>query len=171
MNLYFRLWWLSLGILFFFEILASSFFNFKLSKDIIILFTLIVMPLFNILIGEIKKDFFHASLKFSWINIIKYLTILIAILFYTNFIKYNIFELLIFIYFIFSVLFVFESRLPFLIALILLSYCPIFLITNNNANAELFAVYTYYFLCIWVITQILEFKFNEIKSNKIQNEE
>ena len=65
------------------------------------------------------------------------------------------------LYFVFSVLFVFESRVSFLIAFVFLVFCPILIITSNQALAETFAIMAYYFLCIGVVTQILEFRFHK----------
>ncbi|MDD2487610.1 MAG: hypothetical protein PHS92_04555 [Candidatus Gracilibacteria bacterium] len=166
MNAYFKVGWLSLVILFIFEIIVSSISDFKLGKDILIIFTLISLPLFNIVIQELKKDFYSLPLKFRGHNILKYLFLFITTAYIIKKGSFDPMESLIFSYFFFSVMFAFESRVSFLLALVFLSYCPIFLISDNSAAAENFAIFTYYFLCIGVVTQIIELKTNK----KIEND-
>lgn len=56
-----------------------------------------------------------------------------------------------------SVLFIFESRIPAVLALVLLATCPFLLMFKQDAVAEASAIYAYYFLVITVMTQIAEY--------------
>ncbi len=61
-----------------------------------------------------------------------------------------------------SVLFIFESRVSAVLAIVLLASCPFFLMFKKDNIAEISAIYAYYFLVIAVITQIAE----HIKENR-----
>ena len=71
-------------------------------------------------------------------------------------------------------LIILDSRIFFLIALILLSYTPFYIILENKELAEKLSIYAYYFLVIWVIYELILSKFqnkieafkNEIENNK-----
>lgn len=56
-----------------------------------------------------------------------------------------------------SVLFIFKSRIPAVLALVLLAACPFLLMFKKDATAEVMAIYAYYFLVITVMTQIAEY--------------
>lgn len=160
MNLYFKIWWLSLVSLLVGEVLVGSIFQLKLDTSIIIIFILIFLPLINILVQEVKKDFFSLGFWWDWRTLIKWIILIIyGIISHTY--GFTLLNSMVGFYFVFSVLFVFESRVSFLIALIFLAFCPILLITDSKTLAETFAILAYYFLCIGVFTQILEFKFNK----------
>lgn len=64
-------------------------------------------------------------------------------------------------YLLFSIMFLLDSRVSFLGALVFLTFCPVLLITDRPSAAENFAILAYYFLCIGVVTQILESIFNK----------
>lgn len=160
MNLYFRIWWFSLVSLLLIEVLVGSIFNVKLDTSIITIFVLIFLPLINILIQEVKKDFFCLGFWWNLRTFIKWIIlILYGIISYIY--GFTLLNSIVGFYFVFSVLFVFESRVSFLIALIFLAFCPILLITDSKTLAETFSILAYYFLCIGVFTQIREFKFNK----------
>ena len=160
MNLYFKIWWLSLVSLLLVEVLVGSIFDLKPDTSIIIIFVLIFLPLINILIQEVKKDFFCLGFWWNWKTFIKWI-ILILYGIISHIYGFTPLNSIVGFYFVFSVLFVFESRISFLVALVFLAFCPILLITESKTLAETFAILAYYFLCIGVFTQILEFKFNK----------
>ena len=66
-------------------------------------------------------------------------------------------DFLVFGYALVSVLFVLESRIAAVIALLFLVSCPVLLILKKASLAEAMAVYTYYFLIIVVVTQLREY--------------
>jgi hypothetical protein len=67
-------------------------------------------------------------------------------------------EIMVVAYGIISILWIVESRISGLIALVLLVFCPILLIIKKEIIAENFAVYAYYFFVIMVLTQIREYR-------------
>ena len=73
---------------------------------------------------------------------------------------------LILAYFGISILWNFESRIAAALALFFLVSCPILLMLKNDALAEMFAIYAYYFLVIVVVGEILALKME----NKISPE-
>lgn len=82
--------------------------------------------------------------------------------------EWQIINMVIFVFFISALLFkwFWADRAFFIFALILLASCPILLIQEKEIQAEIAAIYAYYFLVIGVILQISEFSkfsFSEIK--------
>lgn len=138
------------------SIILSSFFSIKLDNNILYLFGFVFIFILTFIIKEIKKDFSSLDMKFQWTNVIKYLIIIIYILISYKFFDYLIINKIIFWYILFSILFVIDSRISFAIALIFLSFSPIYLIIWQNNIAENLSIYAYYFLVIWVFTSIIE---------------
>ena len=82
--------------------------------------------------------------------------------------EWQVINIIIFVFFISALLFrwFWADRLFFIFALILLASCPVLLIQEKEIQAEIAAIYAYYFLVIGVILQISEFSkfsFLEIK--------
>jgi hypothetical protein len=69
---------------------------------------------------------------------------------------WNIEDILVLWWCLWSFVFVFESRISSGVALIFLVLCLVFLILENQSTAEVMAVYVFYFLVITVFTQIRE---------------
>ncbi len=61
-------------------------------------------------------------------------------------------------YALISILFVLDSRISVVVALLLLTSCPVLIIFKKTNIAEALAVYAYYFLVITAIVQIIEYK-------------
>lgn len=78
----------------------------------------------------------------------------------------NIYHFFIWGFFFTSIYFSLDSRLSFLFALFLLLWVPLFLILEKKETAEIYSIYAYYFLVIWVIVSLYESIEN--KSWKIQ---
>jgi hypothetical protein len=81
--------------------------------------------------------------------------------------EFTFFDTLVLIYFGISILWKLESRISAVLALLFLVSCPILLIIKNDALAELFAIYAYYFLVITVAGEIMALK-NE-KNRPVDN--
>jgi len=126
----------------------------KVDSKIIYLFILILIPFLEPLINTTRKDSEKINLKINnWNNLYKYLSLLvISILLYYYWVSEI--NILIIFYLIFSILFYIDSRISFLIALILLSSTIVYLIIWDKKLAELLSINAYYFLIIWVIIEI-----------------
>lgn len=156
MNTYIRITWIWLLFLFIFEIIISFIFRNTLDIGIIILLWLILLPLINILIQYMKKDISKVSLNFSGSNIIKYSILVIVTIFLLINHNHQPTEGVIFLYCIFSIIFMLDSRISLVFACIVAAFCSITLLTNYTPLTEIFALYTYYFLCIAILTQTIE---------------
>ena len=71
---------------------------------------------------------------------------------------FTFFGTLILIYFGISIIWKLSSRIAAGLALFFLASCPVLLIFKNEALAETFAVYAYYFLVITVIDEIISLR-------------
>jgi hypothetical protein len=90
--------------------------------------------------------------------------------------EWQIINIIIFVFFISALLFrwFWADRVFFIFALILLASCPVLLIQEKEIQAEIAAIYAYYFLVIGVILQISEFSkfsFSEIKQIFIKSKQ
>jgi len=88
--------------------------------------------------------------------------IIVAILIFALIKSIGIIDFIVLTYAIASILFIFESRISAVLALVLLASCPFFLMFKKDDIAEVMAIYAYYFLVITVFTQIAEY----MKENK-----
>lgn len=119
---------------------------------ILILFILFLVKNLSLLLKKIlwkiktltKKDYLKIGL-------------ILLILGYSLFKEINPINFLILGYALVSVLFILESRIAGVVALICLGSCPILLILKKQGFAETMAIYAYYFLLITVVTQIANF--------------
>lgn len=68
----------------------------------------------------------------------------------------EIINFLFWLFFIFSIYLRLDSRYAFLFALLFLFFTSLFFLLGDQIKAELFSVYVYYLLIIWVILTILE---------------
>jgi len=109
--------------------------------------SIIVRSLANLLIKKVKK-----LSRYEYEKVILVFVVLIFAL-YKNI---DVFDFMVLSYALISFLFFIDSRITATVALTLLIFCPIFLIIKKDALAELFGIYTYYFLIITVIAQIKE---------------
>lgn len=105
------------------------------------------MPAF---LGKQKtKEWFKIGLSVLWLAV----TIFIGINYAFSFV-----EMLILAYFGLSLIWKLDSRIAASLALFFLVATPILLMLKNDALAETFAIYAYYFLVITVIRLVFEFK-------------
>jgi hypothetical protein len=112
------------------------------------------------------------SLVLVWIKLWKRLGrrgqikvgIILVVLIFALVKSIGIVDFIVLAYALISILFVFESRISAVLALILLASCPFFLMFKKDSIAEIMAIYAYYFLVITVITQIAEY----MKENKVK---
>lgn len=103
--------------------------------------------------------------KLTGKNLIK-IGFLAIILIFLLFRQMNPINFLVLAYALVSVLFILESRIAAVIALLFLISCPILLIFKKMPIAETTAVYAYYFLIIAVVTQIREY-WREARARKV----
>jgi hypothetical protein len=146
-----------------FKIFLGRFY--ELSKIAILIFTLIkntFEAIVSFIIGKIKslnqKDFLKIG-------------VIISVLVYSLFKGIKVIDFFILAYGLISILFIVESRIAAVIALLCLISCPILLIYKKEAMAETMAIYAYYFLVITVLTQIREYIKEEKEENKAINRE
>ncbi len=134
----------------------------KTVKAIAILFFLIAKQVLEILI-------YFAILKIKKLKKIEYLKIgiIIIVLGYAINNKIDIINFSILAYALISILFILDSRIAAAIALLLLISVPFLLINKNEVLAEQMAIYVYYFLVITVLTQIREYRKEELESKKL----
>ena len=106
---------------------------------------------------KIPKFQFSDDLK-GRIKIVTSILIVVGAFVAGHFFDFTFFGTLILIYFGISILWHLESRIAAALALFFLASCPILLILKNNALAETFAIYAYYFLVITVVGEIVALK-------------
>lgn len=80
------------------------------------------------------------------------------------FFNWNIVEIAIFLVFIWSIIGPIQSRYLALPALFFLSFTPVLLAIGRKEQAEIYAIYAYYFLVMAVIRGIIE-----VRNNKGEN--
>ncbi len=137
-------------------IILNAILGIQIESIFVYLFAFVFVFFIAYILQTIKKDFKIYDFDLSWINIIKYITVLIYIILTYKFIEYNILSEIIIGYILFCLLFLVDSRISFLIALCFLSFVPVYLIIWDNTKAENLSIYAYYFLIIWVIISIYE---------------
>jgi len=101
----------------------------------------------------------------TWLKIFIIAIVLILAIFK----EIAIFDFLVLVYALISVLFILDSRYAAGTALVFLAACPFLLILKKDLWAESSAIYAYYFLVITVITQIRELKKEDKKSSIFKN--
>lgn len=84
--------------------------------------------------------------------------VLLAVIIATQFLEFSLIEAVIALYFVSALVWRVESDRTFLVALILLTITAILSFLREDGLAEGYAVYTYYFLVIGVITAIIELR-------------
>ena len=158
----------------------SRFFNWPAFHGVVIFFTLILISTFKFKVFKFNHHFIVAITKNSahrfYKELIKYFNIIYKklrslsrrvwlkifiitiILIFAIFKEIVIFDFLILLYALISILFLIDSRYAAGAALIFLAACPFLLILKKDLWAESAAIYAYYFLVITVITQIRELK-------------
>lgn len=152
-------------------IILSSFFDIKLDNNIFYLFSFVFIFVVNFVIKEIQKDFSSLYFKFQWVNVIKYLIIIIYIFLSYKYLDWIFINKVIVWYILITFLFIIDSRVSFSIALFLFGFTPIYLVIWQNDIAESISVYAYYFLVIWVIISIIENIFiKKLDNNSLINE-
>ncbi len=131
------------------------------TKIFYILFILI-LPFIELFIESTKKSFTFANLWLRYKdNVYKYIWLVllsIGLYFYNIDIEY----IWITIFLIFSLLFKIDSRISFVLALLLLIITPLYLIIWDKEIAERVSIFAYYMLIIWVILEIK----NQVFQNK-----
>ncbi len=55
-----------------------------------------------------------------------------------------------------TAIFILDSRISFLIALLFLVFCPLLVLMGKPAMSESMAVFVFYFLCIGTVSELLE---------------
>ena len=126
----------------------------KISKLLIKIRKIIIKAIAKIL------DFYQKKIepKPLWIKL-RVVIIIFLIWFLLFRTEWQIINMVIFVFFISALLFrwFWADRIVFIFALILLASCPILLIQEKEIQAEIAAIYAYYFLVMGVILQISEF--------------
>jgi hypothetical protein len=154
LNFLFKYSYLFLIFLFFSVIFIYSFFNeLKINTNFYYIFWILLLPFLDKILDYIKKDF--SFIETNNKNFYLRIFIFSLITFFLIFFNISIINFLILIFILFSFLFNLDSRITFLIALILLFYTVYSIWIWNKKLAETFSIYAYYFLIIWVFQEII----------------
>ncbi len=137
----------------------------KFWNDFLLIYTIVIFPLIERVFNYIINSSSFKNYNLNWINISKYLFI-ICLFFTLFFVFWNSYPAFLWTFLIFSILFNFDARFSFFIALFLLIYVPIFLIIWINEFAEQLSISAYYFLIIWTVISIFE---NIYPNNNLEN--
>lgn len=78
-------------------------------------------------------------------------------------------QLLLILFALSAVVFGLDSRISFALALGFLSFCPLLLLVGYQQQAELLAVYAYYFLAFGVALELVSMIFRKNQPHEIQN--
>lgn len=132
------------------------------------LFTVLCIPIFDKILEYMKWEKFFTFERHTihTLNILKaWIVLLIVVaLLYIWWAVPSIMTLLILVMLI---LFRLDSRIAFLISLILFLYIGFFLLLSNKEAAESLSIYAYYFLIIGVVVEILQsFTTKKIKDER-----
>lgn len=146
-----------LVFVFLFLCFVSLFFSWDpLTKNFIYLFTVLLLPIFDYMIDVIKKEFDMTVFKVDSLTLLKYIFLLCVWSFlYSKW--YTTPTLLTLLFLVFSLLFHIWSKIPFFIALLLFLYSAVHIIWWLPKVADTLSIYAYYFLIIWVLTQVYQF--------------
>ena len=162
---YWFIGWLALVFLFLSEVISTSFTSRKPGIELLVVGVLIFLPIFRSLVTEIAKNMSFQPIFSKW----KHLFFIIGI-FILSIVLYKLSVQLsssFLILFLVSTLFLgIDGRVSFLIALTFLTFCPLLLMIEYKAEAEVFAVYAYYFLVIGVVSEICSSLFAKKSPNE-----
>lgn len=135
------------------QILLKTFSNLVFSTNsLFYFFILIIIFILPIVFNNVEKKFCFLIKNYK--NKFLGSLFLISILSGWFYLNLSNLEFLVWVYFWFSILYIFETRITALIALTVLSFIPIQLILENKTVAEELAIFVYYFLIIIVFTEI-----------------
>ncbi len=137
-------------------ILISSLFSYKIDNTLIYIFSFSFSFIIALLIKIIQKDFTILEFNMWGINMVKYTIIFMYFLIMYKLVHLNPLHEIIFGYILFSLLFLIDGRVNFIVALILLWFTPVYLVIWDSKKAELLSIYAYYFLIIGVFMTIVE---------------
>ena len=131
--------------------------------QMILLFTVLLIPFFDYIIEFLKREkiaqvFLHVAPK----NLYKLLffSVILIILWY---IDYSLLHLYMIAFLFVSIALSLDSRVSFLVSLVLFLYIAVFLLLGNDVASEKLSIYAYYFLIIGVVVQICESVFSKQK--------
>jgi hypothetical protein len=149
---FFSFYLLSLVVSFFSNTLRN-FFYWPAFHGFAIFFTVLFFLFLKL---NLKKDLekIRYFIKKEWVRIL----IIIVVLIFAVFKGIEVLDFLILIYALISLLFILNSRLSAILAMICLITCPVLLVFKKDIIAETIAVYAFYFLVITVLIQIRELK-------------
>lgn len=133
------------------------------------LYSFIVLLISRPVIKEIEKDFSINYLKQNYKNPL--LLSLLIIGFGIGYLWFStkettIFGIIIWLYFLFSFLYIFESRITNCIVTLLLGYTIIMLMSDKTNIAAQIAIYLFYFLIIMALTRIREYYIKRAEYNE-----
>lgn len=132
----------------------------KVWPDIVLLYTVVLLPFFSYLIDSFRGE---TNIPRFWLtteDIVKYVGIVIIIIF-SYYKGYHVTHVLLFLFLYVSIFWKLDSRIAFFWALLIFFYIPIYLIAGNSIVAESLSIYAYYFLIIGVVVQIQQALFSK----------
>jgi len=148
-------------ILLLFQILMNSIFKLDFGNNSLLYFySFIALVGFGWFLNMIRKDvsidYLKRNYKKPLLLILLIIGIIIGIIAVWN-LGFGIWDLVIWFYFLFSVLYVFESRVAIAIAILLFGYTLIILLLKDVSLAKVFALYGFYFLITTILTHMREY--------------
>ena len=131
-----------------------------LGNNIIFIYTILLLPLIDICIENLKNE----SKKYNWTLtggwLLKYILTGIILLFaYKKWVDFL--TLITLGYFILWLMFRFNPRIAFFVSLFCFAYVALYLLIEDKKMAESLSIYAYYFLVIGVVHQLLQARYEK----------
>ncbi|MBN2087469.1 hypothetical protein JW758_03910 [Candidatus Peregrinibacteria bacterium] len=144
---------------------GGNFYN----NSLVYLFSFILLLLLPYVINRIKRkvfvDYLLKNYKAPKLFVILIIGIIVGLLFIW-FKELPLLLILPWAYFLFSFIYVLDSRISALFAVVLLCYSLIFLILKEDMQAKAIADYAYIFLIILILAQIREYRIKKMQINE-----
>lgn len=146
---YFLLWSILVTILFFENLFSGA--SLQLGGNITSLYTILLVPVLVFLYDSINIESTHIFTKRNTKKIILFLWIVWVGYFLGMTFTTLFFISILLLHFIFFL----DSRVSFFLAIIAFLYVMFYLLTWNTQKSEIFSIYAYYFLIIWVCSEVI----------------
>ena len=125
-------------------------------NNFIYLFTILLIPVFDYIIGTVWKEFDKTVFWFDSSTLLKALLfIILSGIVYS--LGYSLYASMTILFLVLFLLFNLGSKIPFFVALVLFLYSAIYIVSGNTQTADTLSIYAYYYLIIWVILQVYHF--------------
>ncbi len=131
--------------------------------QMILLFTVLLIPFFDYIIEFLRREniarvFLHVPQKKLYKLLFS--CVILSLLWYLD---YSVVHITMMAFLFVSISLSLDSRISFLVSLVLFLYIAVFLLLGNEIASEKLSIYAYYFLIIGVVVQICESVFSKQK--------